>query len=885
MIKKSTIYTYTNPQNWENHSHFDEIKFGIHICASKNMVNGIKNRYLKNQEFSVIFSIAKAIEVLFPNFSSSEKKLERYLSLSRTIEGMLVLEENQILKEAFKKNTIDIQETLEHLIFNGISSTDLITCVETKNEKFLYDIFKKIEDDNSWRKLKENQILNKEKVLQIFETKLDLKNEFLELDKAFKNKIILHGFYSITPEQQTVFQKLKEIGFEIVFFNLYDTRFESTFEFIKKYLSSKHGWIDFPEWTVDKSNNQKTVKLGSKFLNDYEKTPKIYTARDSSKLQEIYKYPTFFDFLDLTITKYYKIGNKSKNDTSIITTDSKLMNKLLTPYYPERYADSINFLLLPIGQFISNLHKLVEIDSNGSVRYSLHESALISLFSSGWLYNFETKTNAREYLKDLELLLPFFNSYRPLSIDEWIERFNLLLSLHKDIINDYASSDSNRIIKSIESPFSKLGYINVSQYNIGEILYFITKIKELSQKLFVENEKTTLIKTHFDKMKSLLEEISLDEDMNKTLLNEEKDIIKELLNKMDAIDSESEALIGDLHHALSLYLSGNFNSEENSFVKNFRDIDGETFTPDIIRFITCLDNESFPLAEPKFPWPLNESCYKSLSKKYSQLEYTLYRKDSIKQISRYLFYNMLEFLHPNLTEISWIENIADKMNLKENIYSSQLEMSCVLKEKEIIFEEEKELKNITFDFEASLFKEVLDKLNYYDDPKAEYKICQKRFYYGYLLNSYPIFSTQFHHKFIFGNLTKFLYNSISSESIDKTREIIFNNISPLFPQWNSYLKKMLIYRNTQKKYERIGWSSENINQIKKLFVLPGIKDVNRSYDSSENFRYETIFKSPDFEILKMESLDTEKNNCRFCPYILKCLDAYYPVDGDDKNEN
>lgn len=885
MIKKSTIYTYINPQNWESHSHFDEIKFGIHICASKNMVAGIKERYFKDQEFSVIFSIAKVIEVLFPNFSSSEKKLERYLSLSRIIEGMLVLEENKVLKEAFKKNTVDIQETLEHLIFNGVSKADLKMCAETKNEKFLYYIFKKIESDDSWRKLKENQILNKEKVLRIFETKLDLKKKFLELDKVFKNKIILHGFYSITPEQQTVFQKLKEIGFEIVFFNLYDTRFESTFEFIKKYLSSKHGWIDFPEWKIDKSNNQKTVKLGSKFLNDYEKTPKIYTATDSSKLQTIYKYPTFFDFLDLTITKYYKIGDKSKNDISIITTDSKLMNKLLIPYYPEKYVDSMNFLLLPIGQFISNLHKIVEIDNNGNVRYSLHESALISLFSSGWLYNPKTKINAREYLKDLELLLPFFNSYRPLSIDECIERFNLLLSMHKDIINDYISPKSNRIIKSIESPFSKLGYINVSQHNIREILYFVIKIKELSQKLFVENEKTTLIKTHFDKMRSLLEEISLDEDMGKTLLSKEKDVIKELLNKMADIDSESEALIGDLHHALSLYLSGSFDSEEDAFIKNFRDIDGETFTPDITRVITCLDNESFPLAEPKFPWPLNENCYKSLSKKYSQLEYTFYRKDSIKQISRYLFYNMLEFLHPNLTEISWIENIANKMNLNENIYSSQLEMSCVLKEKEIIFEEEKELKNITFDFEVSSVKNVLDKLNCYEDPKAEYKICQKRFYYGYLLNPYPIFSTQYHHKFIFGNLTKFLYDSILLQSINETREIILNNISPLFPQWNSYLKKMLIYRNTQKKYKRVAWSSENINKIKKLFVLAGIKNVNRFYNSSENFKYETIFKSLTFEILQVGALDTEKNNCRFCPYILKCSDAYYPVDGDGKNEN
>lgn len=883
MIKKSVVYTYTNPQNWEKHSYFNQIKFGIHICASKNMVTGIKKRYSKNKEFSIVFSIAEAIEALFPDFSSPEKRLERYLSLSKTIDGMIVSEKDGDLKDAFKKNTTDIQDTIEHLIFNGISSTDLKRSIDTKNESFLYNIFKEIENNESWLKIKNNQLINKENVLEIFEKKLNFKNEFLELDKIFKYKIILHGFYSITPEQQTVFEKLKEIGFEIIFFNLYDTRFESTFGFIKKYLSSKHGWSDFSEWIMDELCNNKIIKLGSKFLNDYERIPKKYLARPSDESQIIYNYPTFFDFLDLTITKYYEIGKRSKSDTSIITTDSKLMNKLLTPYYPERYADNMNFLLLPIGQFISNLHKFIDIDNNGNIKYCIHESALISLFSSGWLYNPETKTNAREYLKDLELLLPFFESYRPLSIDEWIDRFNLLISLHKDVVNNYVSLDNNRILKSIESPFSKFGYINVSQYNIGEILYFITKIKELSKKIFIENEKITIIKVHFDKMRKILEEISLEQD--KALLNEEKNIIKKLLSKMKDIDSESEALIGDLPHALSLYLSGSFDSEDNIFVKNFRDIDGETFIPDVKRFITCLDNESFPLAEPKLPWPLNETCYKSLSKKYSQLEYTFYRKDSIKQISRYLFYNMLEFLHPNLTEISWIENIGDKINLKPNIYSSQLEMGNVSKEKKINFEDEKKPKNISFDFEIPLIKDILNKLNFYEDPKAEYKICQTRFYYGYLLNPYPIFTTKFHHEFIFGNLIKFLYNSIQSDSTNESRDIIFNNVSPLFPQWNSYLKKMLIYRNTQTKYEHIGWSSEKINKIKKIFVLPGIKNINEFYNSSENFNYETIFKTSLPEIFDFEISKTEKNNCRFCPHIMKCSDAFYPIDGDGKDEN
>ena len=871
MTKKSAIYTYTNPQRWENHAYFDEIKSAIHICASKNMVTGIKKRY----SFPVIFSVAEAIEILFPKFRSSEKKLERYLSLSKIIENLVVSKVNKELKEAFKKNIIEIQETIEHLIFNGVSSISFKKYVETNNEKFFYNIFKRVEVENTWKNFDNILFSDKEKILKLFEKNLKFNNKISELKNEDRNKIVLHGFYSITPEQQTLFEKLKKIGFEIIFFNLYDKRFEKTFGFIKKYLSSKHGWVDFSEWVVEEEPNRKVVKLGSKFLNDYEEVPKKYISKDFDKKEIIYKYSTFFDFLDLTITKYYEIGKNSKSDTSIITTDSKLMNNLLIPYYPERYADNMNFLLLPIGQFISNLHKLVEADDDGNIKYSMHESALISLFSSGWLYNPETKINAREYLKDLELLLPFFNSFHPLSIDEWIERFNTLLSIHQDIINEYVSSDSNRIIKSIESPFSKFGYINVSQYNIGEILFFIIKIKELSQKLFVENEKTTIIKTHFDKMRKLLEEISIDQD--KTLLSEEKSVIKELLDKMKDIDSDSEALLGDLPQALSLYLSGNFESEDSIFVKNFRDIDGETFIPGIKRFITCLDNESFPLAEPKIPWPLNENCYKNLSKEYPQLEYTLYRKESIKSISRYLFYNMLEFLHPNLTELSWIENIVDKIDLKKNIYSSQLEMMDILKEKKIDFKKENESKSIKFEFESTVISEVLDKMNYCEDPKAEYKICQMRFYYGYLLNPYPIYTNSFHHQLLFGNLIKFLNNSILLDGND-AKSVIYKNISSIFPQWNSYLKKMIIHRNVKVKYENVGWSPENVIKIKRMFVLPGVRDFKAFYNSMENFKSEDIFQN-----ITSETLEFEKKNCRFCPYIMKCSDAHYPIDGDDKD--
>ncbi|MGL4403507.1 MAG: hypothetical protein ACRCTS_07295, partial [Fusobacteriaceae bacterium] len=395
-------------------------------------------------------------------------------------------------------------------------------------------------------------------------------------------------------------------------------------------------------------------------------------------------------------------------------------------------------------------------------------------------------------------------------------RFDILTSIHEEIINDYLSSEEDRVIKGIETPFSKFAYLDMPKQRVGEVLFFVEKIKELAENLFAKDKKSKIIKNHFDKMREILEKMSsvIEEE---TVLSEEKEILKELLNKMESIDSESEALIGDLTQAISLYLSGGFSVEDDIFVKNFRDMDGETFIPDIRRFITCLDKDSFPIPEPKLPWPLSEKSYRNLSEGYPQLKYTLYRKESIKPISRYLFYNMLEFLNPNLTEMSWIESILDRKDLKENMYSAQLGMKKISKEKnETNQGKEAKTREIGLNSDNSTLKESLKKLNSHEDPKAEYKVCHRRFYYGYILNSYPVFSDQFHHKFLFGHLVKLLYNGIPSGNVmESDRKTIFENLSPIFPQWNGYQKNMMVYQNTGgKKFQSMQWDSEDFNKIK-----------------------------------------------------------------------
>lgn len=131
------VETYYHPQKWEEHEIFPHIKNEIHICATRNLVDGIKERYRIDEtgDFQYIFTIRQVINHIFKKWYKPERLLEQYLSISR-ITNSLPGDEN--LKAAFRKNTSELLETIRFLVFSGVHPESLKTVPNlTNKERFL----------------------------------------------------------------------------------------------------------------------------------------------------------------------------------------------------------------------------------------------------------------------------------------------------------------------------------------------------------------------------------------------------------------------------------------------------------------------------------------------------------------------------------------------------------------------------------------------------------------------------------------------------------------------------------------------------------------------------------------------------------------------------
>ncbi|MEY2195714.1 hypothetical protein AB7942_23705 [Neobacillus sp. BF23-41] len=177
-----------------------------------------------------------------------------------------------------------------------------------------------------------------------------------------------------------------------------------------------------------------------------------------------------------------------------------------------------------------------------------------------------------------------------------------------------------------------------------------------------------------------------------------------------------------------------------------------------------------------------------LSERHRVPELNELRNRSIKQISRYLLFIALEFLPNEQLEQSWIRNFLNRVELQTTVYVHQLGLNVVNHKFD-----SKELGHINenpFDFachttDEDELRSAFDELKY-EDILAEYQLCQRRFYYGYVLGRYPVFFDEFIHQFIFTEIVK-LVKRYTLQADDKVIKLV----SELFPQWTEFKKNAL----------------------------------------------------------------------------------------------
>lgn len=875
------VATYYHPKKWREHPSYETIKDEIHICATRNMADGIEERYRNDEleEFQHIFTMQQVMDRVLTQWGNPERLLQQYLSLSKTIHD---LPGKANLKSAFRSNTSELLDTIRFLVFCGIEPSSMPNEQNlTEKEQFFLELWKAIEKDDdkvyTFMKGFSKSKWGKEKIIKrlnwIHESKHKQKpeEELLNISDD-KKKIILHGFYFITPEQQVFLKFLERSGFELIFFQYYDNRFPNTFDFIKNFISESNGWTD--NWQVQTQEEQ-VKTIGTQFLKTFEDG----VQKNIKKEKNVLAYDSFFDFLHQVIIPSHPIGEEEKiEDARIIATNADILNEMLVQYYPDQFVEERNFLNYPVGQFIMNIHKMRE----GNKLY-LDNEIIMTSFSSGWLTDKKTNKNAQNYTYELEQLLPFFTDCTEVS--QWIERMDYLLTIYDEILPLFEDESDNRVLESVRSPFAKIAHFSLSKEKIVQLKGFFELLKNIAEDLFdLGNEETSLDK-HFIRLSKLMQENS--PITNKVLLQkEEENLIEILYRKIEEIDDTHAFLYDDIGEAIQFYLSGSFSNEEKTFVTPFIEVDGEAFkNNDEKVYLTGLDEQGLPLGEFDIPWPLQESTFELLSENHKVLKLNKSRNDSVKKISRYLLFIALEFLSDEQLELSWIKNFLDREGLEPAVYVRYMNMN--ISNKSIIEEDIQDDKNIeeynTFDFTAlkpedSLLEKAVEELKY-EDILAEYVMCPRRFYYGFILERYPTFSDEFIHQFLYSEITNVIKRATKADN-KKVIEVV----SEIFPQWTTYQKEnmastALIYTGGNDVKSEV--NGAKVSEARKNFQFPGLgKAKDKHYldvAKKKESILEDIIQSSGEASSNMMTANPD-HHCRFCPFLDDCKEGQYALD-------
>lgn len=216
------VITYNHSRKWKSHKAFNLIKNEIHISATKNVAEGIKELYRSDEkgEFQYIFTIHQLMSRVFHPWYQANTVLEQYLTLSRIISET---SGERLLLDAFKKNTYELLKTIRLLIFCGVTPYDMMDFTDlTPKEDMFLDVWKKFikkelefKDENDPKKrsglqrllLRKKKRFNKtfinKRLNRILAARYRKGEDIpLELPLETDKKIVLHGFYFITPNSR-----------------------------------------------------------------------------------------------------------------------------------------------------------------------------------------------------------------------------------------------------------------------------------------------------------------------------------------------------------------------------------------------------------------------------------------------------------------------------------------------------------------------------------------------------------------------------------------------------------------------------------------------------------------------------------------------------------
>jgi hypothetical protein len=871
----------------------------IHVCATKSLTEAVRNAAsikdsgYKGSERKII-SAALLIGRLLGSWSKTPRKLSQYANLSEILrdERKMAREENKDILKSFRLNQADVLQTMRILAEVKETPHSLKAIARTKEELEFARIWARLEEqDESFEAVRfevnqqwadKNNF--KKKLLKV------LSEDLIGLDeiKSWNKKILLHGFYFMTPIQHKIFTLLRDAGYELIFINLYDPKFPEIFKSVRGFISSKIGFTD--EWEIE-MNNLIPNTLGTKFASafNYNKSTAEDAKGDKSSNKFLKaSYSDFYEFLD----DYDK--EAENNQTIFLSPSHKDVNERLKEFYPEYYQRERHLLSYPLGQFLFHLHNMWDENEETLI---LNQRALAECFSSGWLFDKETKENALNFTGLLQDILPYFQNCQ--TCDDWSAAMVDLWEIRSSAVSQFEkyNPDGNltdRFHQMLENPFSRFSYLNISVKDVKQVIRFIYRLLFIARFLFEKGDQRISLHEHFERLKEVIYEGN-----RESLEPEEQRILDELLEKLHDSNMDEAFLVQDLSEAIAFFLKGGIELEEEepdpdpqpmhpSRIFSLQDIDGKIIEAALYKkkiHVCALDEDSLPQAESALPWPLTKLTLERMQSNLS-VSMLLLKENLKSEISRYLFYSLTNFTDDG--KISWMEKWNGKERLEESFYVLLLNLEKKRDQK--VPEVEKTVLKAPLEYPIS---KTIKHFNHYPTEAInEYFFCQRRFFYSFLSMKYPAYQKDLHHEYLFGSLVKKL-----GATVGANKDKVIEQLSLLFPQWTELRKKILVDENFKSRFfSGFKWINRTDSRVYDEIEYPATQrqfqfllhkgTYRDDPEISDKWLYvfgvEEDLKD-EFEKLIIEETSSMMTSdpsflCRFCPHAEICPDYYFPVD-------
>ena len=826
-----TVLTYTTLGELQSSPIYAAIRECPHIAMSKR-----SSKFLIDEDvFPNSISFQGILKEIAPKWKSDDTQMSDMAEISKLIRVMRSNspKEDQLWYDGCLKQTYQMWSAIMMLEEANVRPAELEP--RDRNQRLMKDVWTSLENTSQGIKVirsVKNDSLTAEKLKAILD-KPNVCNE---------HRVLVHGFYYITPIQERILRIIEGMGYNLTFVFQYDDRYPLANEVWDLLYNGRYGFPDKSRW----------VQVGASIKNDFgEMLEGNETTGDRFQLK---KYRSVAEFAN--------DPSVLDDNIKLFSPDNKSANEILREFHPELYGRR-PLITYPIGGFIDALHHLWDQEQDHIV---LDVETLAECFAYGWM-TYKNKRSS-EYLLDLQKISVFFKGCS--TFDQWRERLGMLKEIQDDVQSVFKVGRNDRWEKFMGDPLSNFSQFSVDDGGVA-VISLINNLIDTAEKLF-GNGLGSSVSDHISRLLSLLKEEAVDSDEMRNELTHAEDT----LSRISSPYNHTRFLPSDLSNAITAYLRNEFSIQEDdvdshgSVVSPMHGLD-VTFDSNV--HVVLSDMPNLPGKKKDYTWPLNQACLDRLEAHQKIMDnnpligFAKFITETNIEANRHLMYSA-SWNHKVI--ISWIRMIDGKLHSPSPYVELILGLKGIKRDNiptpAYVNATKTRIDLIRPGCSDDVFR--LGERDIPEDATIDLSLCPLRFVYGYVIGKHPVFMSEFQQGFAASGLISALDSLRSEAGLDK--ESIRRCVTDLFPNLTEVEKRSIVDSVPSTEYPGMTRYKDRLYTRHRFDVRYPSPIRSKIKARKQNFE-----RDGEFHI--WDSSD-DSGICMYCPDSYHCRMAKFKVD-------